>query len=87
MTAQHLDDLIAAQRKLLWPLSSQERERRLNEVRADYVYEQQLDAVASAMGSTDPFRIGHDCSNPAGHQFIASCDEVVCLHCARIAWI
>ena len=85
MTAQHLDDLIAAQRKLLWPLSSQERERRLNEVRADYVYEQELEAVAGAIGAADPFGIDHDCDHAAGHKFESICGDVICIHCGRIA--
>lgn len=46
----HLDDLISAQRKLLWMLPEAEREQKLGEVRADYVYEQQLDGVAGEMG-------------------------------------
>lgn len=36
--------------------------------------------------AVDPFGIAHDCLNPAGHEFIASCGEVVCCHCAVIAW-
>jgi hypothetical protein len=34
----------------------------------------------------DPFGIDHDCTNPSGHQFVATCSDVVCFHCARIAW-
>jgi len=34
----------------------------------------------------DPFGIDHDCRNPAGHQFTAACGDVVCIHCARVAW-
>ncbi len=34
----------------------------------------------------DPFGIDHDCVNPSGHRFVADCSEVICLHCARIAW-
>jgi hypothetical protein len=34
----------------------------------------------------DPFGIDHDCRNPAGHQFTATCSDVVCIDCARIAW-
>lgn len=34
----------------------------------------------------DPFGLDHDCLNPQGHAFTASCGEVVCTHCARIAW-
>jgi hypothetical protein len=34
----------------------------------------------------DPFLIDHDCSNETGHQPIASCGAVVCVHCARVFW-
>lgn len=34
----------------------------------------------------DPFLIDHDCRNPAGHDFIAACGDVVCPHCAKVAW-
>lgn len=34
----------------------------------------------------DPFGIDHDCLNPAGHDFIATCSDVVCCHCAKVAW-
>ena len=34
----------------------------------------------------DPFELDHDCINPAGHQPVPSCGEVVCFHCARIIW-
>jgi len=34
----------------------------------------------------DPFLLDHDCRNPSGHHFIATCSDVVCIHCARIAW-
>lgn len=36
--------------------------------------------------TADPFGIDHDCINPAGHDFRAACGDVVCVHCARIAW-
>lgn len=42
--------------------------------------------AAAALASADPFELNHDCLNPSGHHFIADCSEVVCLHCARIAW-
>ena len=42
--------------------------------------------AAASLASADPFEIEHDCLNPSGHHFIADCSEVVCLHCARIAW-
>lgn len=34
--------------------------------------------AAAALASADPFEIDHDCINPAGHQPIPSCGEVVC---------
>lgn len=36
--------------------------------------------------TADPFQIAHDCRNRAGHDFIAACGDVVCVHCGRIAW-
>lgn len=42
--------------------------------------------AAAALASADPFELDHDCINPAGHQPITSCGEVVCFHCARIIW-
>jgi len=35
---------------------------------------------------TDPFGIDNDCLNPAGHDFIAACGDVVCCHCAKVVW-
>ena len=34
----------------------------------------------------DPFAIDHDCLNPGGHDAIASCSEIVCVHCAKVFW-
>lgn len=42
--------------------------------------------AAASLASADPFDIEPDCLNPSGHHFIADCSEVVCLHCARVAW-
>lgn len=44
------------------------------------------DELAFANAGADPFLIAHDCLNPAGHDFIAACSDVVCCHCGRIAW-
>ncbi len=44
------------------------------------------DELAFEIAAADPFRIDNDCVNPAGHEPIASCGEVVCCHCARIFW-
>lgn len=42
--------------------------------------------IAAVNAATDPFLIDHDCVNPAGHHFIGSCGDVVCVHCTRVAW-
>lgn len=42
--------------------------------------------VAFANRTVDPFGIAHNCRNPAGHDFIAACGEVVCSHCGAVAW-
>lgn len=42
--------------------------------------------AAASLASADPFEIEPGCINPAGHHFIADCSDVVCIHCARIAW-
>lgn len=42
--------------------------------------------LAFANRTADPFHIAHDCRNPSGHDFIAACGDVVCIHCGRIAW-
>jgi hypothetical protein len=43
--------------------------------------------VSFANRTRDPFGIADPCPrNPGGHRFIASCGDVVCLHCSRIAW-
>jgi hypothetical protein len=34
----------------------------------------------------DPFGLDHDCINPGGHDAIASCGEIVCVHCAKVFW-
>lgn len=50
---QHINDMIVAQRKLLWPLSPAERAHRIAEIRADYEYENELSAVADAVTEED----------------------------------
>lgn len=46
-----------------------------------------LAEIAQAMAeATEPFSIEIICLNPAGHDAIASCGEIVCPHCARIFW-
>jgi hypothetical protein len=36
--------------------------------------------------AADPFGIDDTCVNPAGHHFIASCGDVVCVHCTKVVW-
>jgi hypothetical protein len=48
-----------------------------------FAYEEEIAAI---LGAEDPFALAHDCRNPAGHDFIASCGDVVCVHCAKVAW-
>lgn len=42
--------------------------------------------VAQIEREADPFGIAHMCPNPAGHQPIVSCGEIVCAHCGLIFW-
>lgn len=42
--------------------------------------------IEEALPPREPFNIEPDCFNPAGHHFISSCSDIVCVHCARIAW-
>lgn len=41
--------------------------------------------IAFLARTSDPFGIDHDCINPTGHDFIGSCGDVACVHCARVA--
>lgn len=43
-----------------------------------------LDEVAFELRAADPFLVDHDCLNPAGHTFIASCGDIVCCHCTKV---
>jgi hypothetical protein len=43
--------------------------------------------IAFARASADPFGVENACPlNPAGHDFIGSCGDVVCCHCSKVAW-
>jgi hypothetical protein len=42
--------------------------------------------IAFARRNSDPFEIEYDCRNPAGHDFIAACGDVVCCHCGKVVW-
>lgn len=44
------------------------------------------DEIVDLIDPPDPFGIDHDCISPAGHQFIGSCGDVVCVHCAKVVW-
>jgi len=49
MSSQQLADIIRAHWHLLWPLPTQERMRRIDEIAADYEFEEQLNAVKYEM--------------------------------------
>ena len=49
MSSQQLADILLAQWQLLWPLPPAERIKRIDEVRADYEYENQLDLLREAL--------------------------------------
>ena len=43
--------------------------------------------VAFANRTSDPFWVDDPCPfNPTGHQFIGSCGDVACCHCAKVVW-
>lgn len=42
--------------------------------------------LAFVVRTVDPFGVEHNCLNPAGHDPIASCGEIVCCHCAKVFW-
>lgn len=43
--------------------------------------------VAFTARVVDPFGIEQDCINGrTTHEFTASCGEIVCPHCGRVAW-
>lgn len=43
--------------------------------------------IASVMGEIDPFQVDDRCPfNATGHGYTGSCGEVVCAHCAKVAW-
>lgn len=57
-----------------------------NEQVRDVVTRFVADEIAQLTRTADPFAIDHDCVNAGGHHFIASCGDIVCIHCGRIAW-
>ena len=58
MSSQQLADILLAQWQLLWPLPPAERIKRIDEVRADYEYEEQLRCVSEAMSAPVIFLSG-----------------------------
>ena len=49
MTSQQLGDELLRHWQLLWPLPAAERIKRIDEVRADYEFEEQMHAVTREM--------------------------------------
>jgi hypothetical protein len=49
MSDQQLADILQSHWNLLWPLAPAERVRQINELRADYEYERDLERVAAEM--------------------------------------
>jgi hypothetical protein len=49
MSSQQLADILLAQWQLLWPLPPAERIKRIDEIRQDYEFEEQLHAVTREM--------------------------------------
>jgi hypothetical protein len=49
MSSQQLADILLAQWQLLWPLPPAERIKRIDEVRQDYEFQEQLNAVQHEM--------------------------------------
>jgi hypothetical protein len=53
MTRQQHADLLLAQWQLLWPLPAAERIRRIEEIRLDYEFEEQLSLVSIEMANPE----------------------------------
>lgn len=53
MTSQQLADQLLAQWQLLWPLPAAERIKRIDEIRADMEFEEQLSAVSVEMANPE----------------------------------
>ena len=51
LNSQQIADILLAQWQLLWPLPPAERIKRIDEVRKDYLFEQQLSDVAREMAA------------------------------------
>lgn len=53
MTNQQVADQLLAQWQLLWPLPAAERIKRIDEIRADMEFEEQLSAVSVEMANPE----------------------------------
>jgi hypothetical protein len=53
MTSQQVADQLLAQWQLLWPLPAAERIKRIDEIRADIEFEEQLSAVSVEMANPE----------------------------------
>jgi hypothetical protein len=53
MTSQQFADELLHHWQLLWPLPAAERIKRIDEIKLDYVFEEQLSIVSSAMSETE----------------------------------
>jgi len=53
MTSQQVADQLLAQWQLLWPLPAAERIKRIDEIRADLEFEEQLSAVSVEMANPE----------------------------------
>jgi hypothetical protein len=49
MSSQQLADILLSQWQLLWPLPPAERIKRIDEIRQDYEFQEQLHAVHTEM--------------------------------------
>ena len=49
MSSQQLADILLAQWQLLWPLPPAERIKKIDQIRQDYEFEEQLKAVTHEM--------------------------------------
>jgi hypothetical protein len=59
MSSQQLADILLAQWQLLWPLPPAERIKRIDEIRADYEFEDQLRLVSEEMASCPEISTSH----------------------------
>jgi hypothetical protein len=53
MTSQQVADQLLAQWQLLWPLPASERIKRIDEIRADMIFQAELEAVSIEMSNPE----------------------------------